>query len=209
MILNCFDHALIISADINAERYLNTVSRLLQVGINAERLQAILPIDQGCYPSIGKRGCAESHLAAIKLARKRNYRNILIFEDDIILQKEFLYNWNKIYKQLQVIDYDIFYFYRWREAGRSAENIQIVPIHHTLCAHAYAINSKFYEQYIAIFEQEAELCTGSSADRRFTSDNAKLYAPTYNLIGQDANISTITGQPKGIRYQDRFEDGMK
>lgn len=209
MILNCFDHALLINADEHPARYMAAQDSLKQVGIVAERLAAVMPNNKGHYSSVGKRGCVESHYKAVISARDAGYKNILILEDDVVFRDGFLNYWDSIYPQLQLIDYDIFYFYQWQQAGRTADNLRIIPIAHTLCTHAYAVSSKFYQRYLDVFDHETTIGADSAADRRFTSANARLYAPTFNLIGQSANISSITGIEKPIRYQHRFEDGSR
>lgn len=205
MILDVFDHAFIINEDSETGRMVSAKQKLTEVNIMAERIAAVKPKERGSYRSIGQRGCVESHLKAIKLARYRGYRNVLIFEDDIIFRSGFSYYWDQVTDDVHSTDYDLFYFYRWREAGRNNGAITVVPIAGTLCAHAYAVNGYFFDQFIRIVEDSLDSGNGLPIDRVFSSANARLFALSYNLIGQDAGISTITGNVKEIRFEDRFE----
>lgn len=57
---------------------------------------AIRPKELGEWPSIGAKGCFMSHLEVLKQARARNYRDILVLEDDCELAS----CWQKHYQEL-------------------------------------------------------------------------------------------------------------
>lgn len=62
-----------------------------------ERFDAILNLDSGSL------GCVRSHIETLKLARSRNYKYIIIFEDDfefIIEKDEFYNNINELFKMV-------------------------------------------------------------------------------------------------------------
>ncbi|HAX77040.1 MAG TPA: LPS biosynthesis glycosyltransferase, partial [Cyanobacteria bacterium UBA11372] len=50
---------------------------------------AIRPDDAGDFPSIGARGCFESHLAILKQALADRLSNVLIVEDDLKISQRF------------------------------------------------------------------------------------------------------------------------
>ena len=86
MVLNCFDHAFLINADRDVERLSQTLSELQRVNIIAERFPALTPNNRFDSIRPGMAGCALSHCKVIEIAKARGYRNILIFEDDVIFK---------------------------------------------------------------------------------------------------------------------------
>jgi GR25 family glycosyltransferase involved in LPS biosynthesis len=85
----------------------------------------------------GQLGCRDSHLKAVKLAKQRGYKKVLILEDDITfsvdpnnllnINSDILDDWNMLYfGGLQEHEY----------------RNQIV------CAHAYGINSRLFDDVI-------------------------------------------------------------
>ena len=72
-------------------------------GLDYERFEAIeTPI-----PGFGTVGCGLSHLAVLKLAKERNYENVLILEDDftfLVSKEEFQYQLTEFFKLK--LDYD-------------------------------------------------------------------------------------------------------
>lgn len=75
-IMNHIDHVFYINLDKREDRKQHIEALLSKYGIEAERFSAIPKPEQGIL------GCGQSHLAVIKLAKERDYKNVLIFEDD-------------------------------------------------------------------------------------------------------------------------------
>jgi glycosyl transferase family 25 len=69
------DHIFYINLDRRQDRRNEIEAELAAMNIIAERFSAI-PHNSGIV------GCTQSHLAVLKLAKSRGYRNVLIFEDD-------------------------------------------------------------------------------------------------------------------------------
>lgn len=59
------------------------LSRLGGLGPNISFYDAHRPVDAGPFPSVGARGCFESHLAVLRTARESGCRNLLLLEDDL------------------------------------------------------------------------------------------------------------------------------
>jgi glycosyl transferase family 25 len=59
------------------------LDRLGGVPPNVGFHEAQRPSDAGGFPSLGARGCFESHLAVLRSAREARARNLLILEDDL------------------------------------------------------------------------------------------------------------------------------
>ena len=212
MILGIFDHAFVLNLDIDKDRYTLVDSKLRAIGIVAERISGAFPLEKGPFKSKGARGCTESHERAVKIAKERGYKSILIFEDDVIFRNNFLKLWAPLKTKLSSLDYDLFYFYDWGrcDSGKGGivndlfdwtkrqRNIDILSIKSTLCTHAYAVNSCFYDKMLTIFAENGGV--GKTVDRLFDAANARIYAPSINLAGQEGGVSRITGQKKAVRW---------
>ena len=86
--------AFYINLDRRLDRRKEIEAELGNLGVPYERFPAIKTIP-GCI------GCALSHLAVLKEARSRGYKNVLIFEDDfmpLVSKEEF---WETLTKGLQ------------------------------------------------------------------------------------------------------------
>ena len=205
MILNQFDHAFLINRDQDRERLTVALSRLRAVGIEAERVPAVVPAEQGPYETPGARGCIESHLLVTRLAQERGYASALVFEDDIVFRGNFLEQWALIESQVAQVSYDLFYFYDWFARAWKPWDLRVKSIDNTVCTHAYAIHSRFYDAAQRVYAENERV--GLAADRIFNSSNARIYAPSYNLIGQESGHSTVDGSTKQLRwsaYTDRL-----
>jgi len=95
-------------------------------------------------------GCCYSHLACLKMAKERKYKNILIFEDDF----EFLVSKDYFYKKMEILmneEWDmLFLSYNSLENKKIDENkIQFI---HNQTASGYIIREHYYDKLIAVFE---------------------------------------------------------
>jgi len=198
MILGNFDHAFLINMDGDTERLERSLERLGRISIAAERLPAVVPADSGAFATASRRGCAESHRRAVELARERSYDSVLVFEDDVVFRDGFLKTWETIGALLQGIEYDLFYFYRWMSIAWKPWDLRIVPIDGTPCTHAYAVHRRFYDAALEMHAQNER--RGRVADRLFRAPEARIYAPTYNLAGQDSGVSRVSGDAHPRRW---------
>jgi hypothetical protein len=187
MILNRFDKSFLINLDDDAKELAISMERLAQQNIQVERIPGVAADAKGCYRTLASRGCVASHRRAVELAKERGYQSVLIFEDDIVFRRDFQFLWAKIERDFDKIEYDLFYFYRWRKIAWKPWGIRIVPIEKTLCTHAYAVHSRFYDKALGLYARNESV--GTPADQLFDASNARIYAPTYNLIGQDEGFS--------------------
>jgi len=67
------------------ERELN---RLGGMAANISFYEAQRPTDAGPFPSVGARGCFESHLAVLRSARDAGCRSLLLLEDDLDFSRD-------------------------------------------------------------------------------------------------------------------------
>jgi GR25 family glycosyltransferase involved in LPS biosynthesis len=196
-----FGEIYVINRDEDVERLVKITKRLNEMGISFERFRAICYTAKENHEWVGMRGVNASHLAIVIEAEHRSLENVLIIEDDAIFRPNFRELWQKIQPKLNSIDYDIFYGFNWRNRNPGFKYIDITEIRRTPCAHFWAIHSRFYRRFIDTIEANERLPVAKAVDQIFTSDIAKIYAPTYNLVGQDEGTSTTMGGAlRGIRW---------
>jgi len=196
--LDTFSHAFVINLESDHERMGVLTPRLQAVGIEFERFQALQ--FEGSGKREAQRGDAFSHLEVVREARRRKLESVLIMEDDVVFRPDFLKLWAIILPQLQTLDYDIFYGYDWHSASTSAADLRITPIAGTFCSHFWAIHSCFYDTFIEAVELNDQKEAPLPVDTLFRSRKDRVYAPTYNLVGQDAGTSLITKKFKPLRW---------
>jgi GR25 family glycosyltransferase involved in LPS biosynthesis len=203
-VLDCFDHAFVLNRAQDIDRMNRTREELTRCHIPFERINGITVINRLEAILPGELGCLLAHLRAVRLARKRGYRSIVIFEDDVVLRPDFLDLWKGIPSQLKAIRYDLFYPYQWRSRASHHKDIRIVRFGGTICNHFYAIHSIFYSRYIAIVEKNLATPRPRPIDWMFRSDQLRIYATSFNLAGQRNGISVTTGFDRANTTFGRF-----
>jgi glycosyl transferase family 25 len=130
---------------------------------NFSRFNAILDTNKGYI------GCSRSHLECLKLAREKNYSNVIIFEDDFeftIDKDEFNYLLNYILN----IDYDVFMLsYNTLPSDITETEYPILrKIKNTQTASGYIVKRKYYDKLISNYQEALTLLE--------KTDNYSLYA---------------------------------
>jgi len=134
-----------INLDKRTDRREQIEAELRKIGIeNFKRVPAVKHRD-------GTIGCAYSHINVLKEAIEKNYRNILVFEDDfefMVSKEEF---W-KLMKTTKDLDYDIImlgYILNKHEDY----NDTFYKVLDAQTTSGYLINSKFYDKLLSIWEE--------------------------------------------------------
>ena len=130
------------------------------VGIKYERFSAVTP-QHGNFPSSkklyvkkGALACALSHAEIIRTAKRENYKNILIFEDDVVLDRDFInYNLDLVANHLSSKDWALFYLGGLHLKNPTLQGDGIVDIVSTIASYAYAINSKYFDVILREIEK--------------------------------------------------------
>ena len=114
---------------------------------NSERFPAIYTQEQGCV------GCSMSHLAVIKIAKERKYKQILILEDDFYftVSKEEFENQLTIFFDLN-ISYDICMISYNLNNSTSTEYPFLLKVLDGQTASGYIVHESFYDSLINIYE---------------------------------------------------------
>ena len=71
--------------------------------------EATRPADPGPFPSLGARGCFESHLSVLRAARDSGVGSLLILEDDFDFSRDGRNRSTAIFKDLMQKDWDVFH----------------------------------------------------------------------------------------------------
>lgn len=112
--INYFDRVYIINLSHRADRREQIEVQLGKIGLSLEHpkvtlFSAIKPNESGEFPNVGARGCFLSHLGVLKDAQLNQFKQILIFEDDLDLIKNFIGESEKVSTTLAKNNWDIFY----------------------------------------------------------------------------------------------------
>ena len=150
MINTFFDKIFYINLEKDIDRNESIISQFNEFGItNYERIEAIQVIDKQEFNTyrnfintderyiLNSISCRLSHIKAIKLAKERNYKKILILEDDVLM----LQNPNDILQmnRMTIELADMFYFGGLQEPHYRGQVVE---------AHAYCVNEKLYDDIL-------------------------------------------------------------
>jgi GR25 family glycosyltransferase involved in LPS biosynthesis len=155
MIFNYFDGGFYLNLDKRTERREAFEIRSKEAGIEVERFSAIQLKEQDVpNPFNGKDwhvkiSCTYSHFEMIKEAKRRGWKNCLIFEDDCVFIDGFDSKIKECINELKDIEWDIFYM--GGEPNGLCNNVSDKLAKCTTGmygTHAYVINKCFYDKVI-------------------------------------------------------------
>jgi len=147
-----FDKIFVINLNEATERWRIFLQELKNIGVSEEEVSRFEAIDGRSIPQKGtlkngELGCHLSHLKVLETAQRENHERILIFEDDVEFDKNFVKLFPKYMKELPG-EWDLLYF-----GGNHTEeplplSKNIMRVINTKCAHAYAVNQRMYQSLI-------------------------------------------------------------
>lgn len=141
-----------------AIRQLNRLGRILP---NTSFFEAKRPSSAGSFPSIGARGCFESHLAVLKAARDRHCRCLLLLEDDLDFTRDGLTRMEPVLAQLSVEDWSFFYGAHVLPARNRRGLVQILPDEPVLTASFVAFKGDVIVKLVEFLEAMLKRPAGS------------------------------------------------
>lgn len=141
------DKIFYINLEKRTDRKEQIENQLNNFGLEYERFNAIY------MPGYGDVGCALSHLEVLRIAKERNYKNILILEDDF----EFLVDKNTFESLLNEfysknINYDVLFLSYNVIRGTETEYNFIEKGLEVQTASGYIVNSHYYDKLINLLE---------------------------------------------------------
>jgi GR25 family glycosyltransferase involved in LPS biosynthesis len=115
-----------------------------------ERFEAVHREDHGIV------GCGYSHLGVLKLARERNYENVLIFEDDfrfVVSAEEMAADLDRFFGSPIAQDFDVCMLaYNLRESAECPEHPFLTRVLFAQAPSAYVVHSRYYDTLIQLLE---------------------------------------------------------
>jgi GR25 family glycosyltransferase involved in LPS biosynthesis len=140
-----FDKIYCINLDERSDRWEQSLKEFEKAGIeNVERFSAI-------KHDLGAIGCRESHLNIIKKAKNEGFKNILIFEDDVLLIEKNITQISKTLDDLKNTDWHLFYLGATVDPEISfmvKETDNLLQTNFAYTTHAYAINNSVYDKIL-------------------------------------------------------------
>lgn len=136
---------------------------LLDYGLSQfERFDAI-PHSSGIV------GCGKSHLEVLKMAKQRQYKSILILEDDFtfLVSREEL---EKEMVQLSEIDYDVCMLAYHLEDSCPIENSPVIKVLTAQTASAYIVKEHYYDDLIDLYEHNIPLLESTGEHWNYAND---------------------------------------
>ena len=152
-----FDKVFYINCEHRIDRRQSIESVFESIGFNDyERIEAYYIPDNGAL------GCAKSHLKALRRAKKNNYKNVLILEDDFILNvNPDLFNQSINSFFTKDINWDILMISSNLVKYQRCEEDYLLRVIEAQTTSGYAVNSNYFDKLIDNFSEAKTLLTGS------------------------------------------------
>jgi hypothetical protein len=157
MIFDYFDGAFYLNLDKRPERKEAFERRIKEIGIEVERFSALELKEEDVANPFNendwhiKLSCTHSHFEMIKEAKKRGWKNCVIFEDDCVFANGFIEKIKLCVEELKTLDWDIFYL-----GGEPDNPCEPISDNISKCpqglygTHAYVINESFYDNILSL-----------------------------------------------------------
>jgi GR25 family glycosyltransferase involved in LPS biosynthesis len=206
-----FDQVYLLNLDKELKKLNATAEKLKSLNINYDRFVALdgdllqfenknFVIGEGMIENKYALACKQSHINIIKDAKLKNYKKILIFEDDVLFAK----NFNVLLQNLREIkDWKLLYFGCSQHTWDYLEYIDNYYYAKNTCGtFAYAIDCSIYDELIDLCQDEIH-----AIDKNLSDIQDKYYKQCYvfypNLCSADVSDSSIR------ESRDRLEHGEK
>jgi len=199
-----FDKVFYINLDSRPDRKEKIEALFEKYKIKAERFSAITLtaeqnkqlIEDGCtfrdeyrpMHCLYTKACALSHMSVILRAKLMRYKNVLVFEDDVVFAENILIELAKSLEDLRKQErWDMFYIGCNPLKYKKVTN-NLAKSLYSLTAHAYAVNAHFYDTILGLDFKRVPCIDMLYAS---TAGNTNLYMAMKNLAWQDAGYSTL------------------
>lgn len=146
----------------------------------------------------GEIGCTMSHIKALKIAKVKDWDNVIIFEDDITIAEDFEKrinlllkmvpkNWEHIYLS-GTPHFNSFFCYSFT---------QLIPSVRTDCLHSYMINKSAYDKIITKYKTFITTTDDMIIDMIFREKNLISYTYFPFVTHANSNYSYIWNKAAG------------
>jgi glycosyl transferase family 25 len=215
---NYVDNVYLINMDKDIDRLKIVTKECDKVNIKFERFPGIkvsdvsqnildkyIPIEIQKYGPNGMIGCGLSHLFIWQDAIKKNYKNILVLEDDVYFTDDFNEYLDNVMEELPK-DYDILYlgykdYFRCEPPKNGKFNYIYTP-YYPLLTHAMIISNKGLKKLIKIIikiDKHIDWSIANNANKLNIYASKKKIANQIWINSNNANLKTKTF-PKIINY---------
>lgn len=147
MINNYVDNIYCINLDKRTDRWEECQSEFKKLNIQ-NSVNRFSAVDM----SPGIAGCTRSHYEVIKLAKEKQFKNVLILEDDVVFNTDiFTYILNNTFDQLKSknLKYDMLYLgANLTGNGNKLIDKNLAKLSTAKTTHAYIVNSSIYDYII-------------------------------------------------------------
>lgn len=147
------DHIFVINLDRRTDRMATIDAHLQSYGLKYERFSAIETPGQGIV------GCGLSHMAVLRLAKKRGYKNVLILEDDFefLVTKTELENYlDGLFTHSPPIEFDVcmlsYNLHRSQVCPNLPIELSLGKVVYAQTASGYIVNAHYYDTIIKLYE---------------------------------------------------------
>jgi glycosyl transferase family 25 len=146
------DKIFYINLDKRTDRKEQIEKELNDFGLKYERFKAFET------PDFGILGCGLSHLEILKIAKKENYENVLILEDDFtfLVSKETLQNLLSDFFKLN-LNYDVLFLSYNVLQHQELNNNIVNKILECQTASGYIVHKNYYDKLIQLYEHAMPL----------------------------------------------------
>lgn len=168
------EHAFFINLETRRDRLQEIQEEFQRMEIQNIFISNTVPERFNAIPTkgFGILGCTKSHCEVMKIARERKYKNVLIFEDDLlfIVEKEVLHEeLQQIYESK--VDFDVIMFaYNIKESVPSVEYPFLSRIKNASTASCYLINGEYLETLINLYDEAIPLLEQTRMHWEFAND---------------------------------------
>jgi GR25 family glycosyltransferase involved in LPS biosynthesis len=217
LVNNVFDNIYCLNLEERKDRWNRVLNQFLELNINVQRWNAISgnqisddllqdynpngingeeASEIGVVENKNAIGCLLSHIEIIKDAKLKGYKKILIFEDDVIIDKSI----NLKIKESLKINWKLLYLGASQFDWKGIETINgFYKSHKTLGTFAYAVDETIYDEIIETFENNKK-----SIDNLLTliqeKYNKECYTFSPNIVISDVEDSDIRQSKNIIDY---------
>lgn len=222
LVNNVFDNIYCLNLEERKDRWNRVLNQFLELNINVQRWNAISgnqisddllqdynpngingekASEIGVVENKNAIGCLLSHIEIIKDAKLKGYKKILIFEDDVIIDKSI----NLKIKESLKINWKLLYLGASQFDWKGIETINgFYKSHKTLGTFAYAVDETIYDEIIEAFENNKK-----SIDNLLTliqeKYNKECYTFSPNIVISDVEDSNIRKSNEMIEYSKKVK----
>ena len=159
------DKIFYINLNKRTDRRVLIENELVNYNLPFERFEAIETSGFGIY------GCGLSHLGVLKIAREREYKNVLILEDDftfLVSKEDFETNLTKFFES--GINYDVCKLAYNLVEKQAIDNEILGKVIFSTSASAYIVNNSYYDKLINLYEWAMPLLSSTKAHWIYAND---------------------------------------